>query len=69
MVGVFNLFIATKGFIVQGVISVTETKSICNFVLPSPVSFFCSHIIEVPWSEDLLTVVHSLLERQVPAHI
>ncbi|XP_070601429.1 Fanconi anemia group E protein isoform X2 [Erythrolamprus reginae] len=24
-----------------------------------------SHIIKVPWTEDLLTVVHSLLERQV----
>uniref|UniRef100_A0A8D2KZI0 FA complementation group E n=1 Tax=Varanus komodoensis TaxID=61221 RepID=A0A8D2KZI0_VARKO len=41
-----------------------ELIKFCLFI-----SFFfvllCSHIVEVPWSENLLTVVHSLLGRQV----
>ncbi|XP_063153666.1 Fanconi anemia group E protein [Candoia aspera] len=32
---------------------------------PECVRLVFSHIIKVPWTEDLLTVVHSLLERQV----
>ncbi|XP_062975023.1 Fanconi anemia group E protein [Elgaria multicarinata webbii] len=46
-----------------------QMKLVCKLIEeclePEYVRLVFSHIIEVPWSEDLFTVVHSLLERQV----
>ncbi|XP_042317750.1 Fanconi anemia group E protein isoform X2 [Sceloporus undulatus] len=46
-----------------------QIKVVCKLIEeclePEYVRLVFSHIIEVPWSEDLLTIVHSLLGRQV----
>ncbi|KAJ7332981.1 hypothetical protein JRQ81_015161 [Phrynocephalus forsythii] len=46
-----------------------QIKLVCKLIEeclePEYLSLVFSHLIEVPWSDDLLTVVHSLLERQV----
>ncbi|XP_072853483.2 Fanconi anemia group E protein isoform X1 [Pogona vitticeps] len=46
-----------------------QIKLVCKLIEeclePEYMQLIFSHIIEVPWSEDLLTIVHSLLERQV----
>ncbi|XP_053107114.1 Fanconi anemia group E protein isoform X2 [Hemicordylus capensis] len=46
-----------------------QIKLVCKLIQeclePEYVRLVFSQIVEMPWSEDLLTIVHSLLERQI----
>uniref|UniRef100_A0A8C6VQE7 FA complementation group E n=1 Tax=Naja naja TaxID=35670 RepID=A0A8C6VQE7_NAJNA len=48
---------------------IEQLRLVCKLIEeclePECMRLVFSHIIKVPWTEDLLTVVHSLLERQV----